>query len=94
MILTMIEQPSICIPYVMNNISKTYINDVFKSLNLGIINKIDCKYKKNYKMIYIHFKEWNSSVKASNIKNKLLNGELIYIIYNSGIWKCSLSIKN
>ena len=90
----MIKDPCICIPYVVNNIPKTYIYNKFKNLNLGIIDKIDCIYKKDHKLVYIYFKRWFSSEKAITTKNKLLNGETIYIIYDSGIWKCSISVKN
>ena len=81
--------PSICIPCVSNSISQTYIYNVFQSLKLGNIKKIDYfKTNKGFKKVFIVFDQWFSGKIPTEIKTKLLNNETIYLEYMSGVWKC------
>ncbi len=88
--------PSICIPRVFTYISTQNIINIFqKQLKVGLIKKIDsipCKKNSNFKKIFIHFELWYNDDNTTNIKNKLLNGDIIKIVYdNPWFWKCSLS---
>jgi len=88
--------PSICIPRVFNNISTTFIADVFQhKLELGIIKKIDTipiHSNRQFKKIFIHFECWNDNEISNRVKDKLLREIIIKVVYQGPwFWKCSLS---
>ena len=85
--------PSLCIPRLLDDsITRSYIFQVFDKYNWGPISRIDIV-KKNRKLrAFIHYKYWNTTEQTIMIKNKLLNGESINIIYaKPWFWKCSAS---
>jgi len=85
--------PSICIPRIFDNsITKNTIYTVFNKYKWGPISRIDIVSKNNNTRAFIHFKYWFDNQKNLDIKEKLLNGESINIIYDSPwFWKCSIS---
>ena len=90
---TLNNNPSLCIPRAMN-IPKTYIQDIFQNkLHFGTVRKIDIvnSTESNYKKIFIHFESWNSDQKTNEIKEKILSGKTIKIVYQfPWFWKCNL----
>jgi hypothetical protein len=85
--------PSICIPRIFDNsITKNKIYTVFNKYNWGPISRIDLVNKNNNTRVFIHFKYWFDNQKNLDIKEKLLKGESINIIYaKPWFWKCSVS---
>ena len=85
--------PSICIPRIFDNsITKKEIYTVFNKYNWGPIARVDLVHKNNNTRAFIHFKYWFENQRNSDIKEKLLSGESINIIYaKPWFWKCSLS---
>ena len=83
------EGPTICIPCVANSIKREYIFQVFNQLKLGSIERIEivCG-KKGFKKVFICFKDWFSNERELSIKKKILNNEILYVEYVSGVWKC------
>lgn len=89
---------SICIPRVFSDIHVSFITNIFQyELNLGIIKKIDVikNNDNNFKKVFIHFDEWHNNEKSNTIKQKLLDGKTIKVVYdNPWFWKCSLNKSN
>ena len=89
---------SICIQYVYPNIKEDTIRDVFESLNIGEISRIDIKGKvdrdnRNYNLVFIHL-EWFDNEDANETKNALLMGKEIKIYYtDKWFWKITLARK-
>ena len=91
-------KPSICIPHSINNTNWLFVKNTFEKIfDSNCIKKVDIINKKNknnidYSCIFIHFIEWPSSDYAQNIREKLLNGDEIKVIYNFPLyWKCYAS---
>jgi len=91
-------EPSICIPRVSSNITKTYIKNIFEQIfGNNSIERIDLVKKtySNYKLYYtafIHFNYWNDSLNVLSIRNRILNNQTFKIVYNEPwFWKCSIS---
>jgi hypothetical protein len=89
----MTDNPSLCIPYVVNNIDEKCIRNVFNKLKIGKIKRIDIlvrinKQGQKYKRVYIHFQEWYNE----ESKKRILEGKDIKIVYeNFWFWKASAS---
>lgn len=90
---TNVSYPSLCIPRIFSNIQKKDIFKVFKSLNIGYIERIDMITKTTdkgevYKRAYIHFKYWYPC--AENMRQRIINNEEAKIIYDEPwFWKVS-----
>jgi hypothetical protein len=89
------SNPSLCIPRINNNINEDKIRQVFNKLELGLIHRIDIIVKKTEKgelnkRVYIHFNNWFDNECANSIKNKIISGEEIKIVYDfPWFWKVS-----
>ena len=91
--------PSICIPKVINNVSKKDIIDIFQNkLKIGVVERVDIIFKKNEninnKRIFIHFEKWNSEENEISKKflDDILNDDIVKVVYNfPWYWKCSNS---
>ena len=86
--------PSICIPRTTLDVDEQLVRRIFNKYKLGPIKRIDIVHNTQYgnKRIFIHFKYWFDNQKNLDIKEKLLNGESINIIYaKPWFWKCSVS---
>lgn len=90
------SNPSLCIPRVFKDISVPSIANVFQNkLKFGVIKKINIipnVNDKNFKKVFIHFDFWYDSENINNIKQKILNGTTIKVIYDMPwFWKCCLN---
>lgn len=98
--------PSICIPRVDMCITTEYIEKIMNEVLLDesiiiktCIERIDLVGRQNekgedFKRVFIHFKPWNTfeTVVSKNMKQRLLSGETIKVMYNfPSYWKCSAS---
>ena len=87
--------PSLCIPRVFLNINEARIRNIFDSLDMGEIEKVDIITKKSEKgekfnRVFIHFRRWNNGKNANAARERLLNGKEIKIIYDDPwFWKIS-----
>lgn len=87
--------PSLCIPRLFNNVTEETIRITMNNLQLGVLHKIDItnkinKYGDNYKMAFIHFKKWNIDERTNSIRENLINGKEVKIIYDDPwFWKVS-----
>jgi len=87
--------PSLCIPRLFNNVTEEIIRITINNLKLGVIHKIDLKSVTNkngdcFKRAFIHFKKWNEDERTNIIREKLIAGNEIKIIYDDPwFWKIS-----
>jgi hypothetical protein len=88
--------PSICIPRVFTHIDRKQIFDIFKELKIGFITRIDIIPKSNgkgekYNRVFIHMKKWFDTPHAIKIRDRLISGKEIKIIYQEPwFWKVSM----
>jgi len=97
-IMIAVNEPSICIPYVREEIEWKTINAVFVRLfGRGSIERVDLVRKVNAsgessKRAFIHFRYWSMSKESQYVRNKLMANEIVNITYDSPyFWKCSAS---
>ena len=93
---TLVDETSICIPRVFKHISSDFISDIFQQkLKLGHIKRIDIisnNTNTQFKKVFIHFEYWHNNEYANSIKNKLIQGTILKIVYDSPwFWKCALN---
>jgi hypothetical protein len=90
--------PSICIPRVLNNISRYDIINTFESiLGKGSVSKVDMIYRQDmldgHYRVFVHFS--NNCINNSQyemMSSRLLHGADIKIVYSKPwFWKCSVS---
>lgn len=91
------ENPSLCIPRILENVNHKYIRDIFEKLKLGNINRIDIIERKTergsyYKRVFIHFHNWYTNETATSVKERLFSGKDIKIVHNNPwFWKVSMN---
>ena len=89
------SEPSLCIPRVFMNINEARIRRVFGELGLGDIKRLDVIPIKSdkgpkFNRIFVHFERWNTSEAATAVRDRLLSGKEIKIIYDEPwFWKVS-----
>lgn len=89
--------PSLCIPRVFPNITWQRVKEVFSELNLGRIERVDMVRKENekgekFQRVFIHFKFWDRSDEAQAVREKVLSGDMIQIVYDDPwFWKVGMS---
>jgi len=88
---------SLCIPRVFNNITEAKVRDVFNKINVGNIYSIDIiqqtnKKGKPVKRVFINFDYWYFNERSQHMRNQLLSGKEIKIIYDDP-WFWNVSIK-
>jgi len=84
--------PSICVPFIFSNISRTRIRQVFEGLELGKIACLDIHIGRNCQRAFIYFDSWNATERVDNIKARLLDGKELKVIYSDPwYWKCYLN---
>lgn len=101
------EQPSLCIPRVdlattcdqiksvINRIVGLRADDKTFVKGIDLVPRVNGK-GDSYKRVFVHFTDWSIpthiSPVASQIKEKLINGETIKLMYDDfSYWKCSIS---
>lgn len=91
------SSPSICIPRVFPNITWQRVKGVFEELGLGVVERVDMVNKTNdkgqkFKRVFVHFKSWSSDETAQQVREKLLSGDQIKIVYDEPwFWKVAMS---
>ena len=84
------NNPSICIPKVDQNISKNFIYSVLNRYNFGEIKKIDMIKMNKGSKVFIHFKYWYNTDKSLKVREILSSGLDFKIIYvEPWYWKCT-----
>lgn len=89
--------PSLCIPRILENVNQRDIRAIFDKLKLGNINRIDVVERRTdkgeqYKRAFIHFNNWYTDESTINIKQRLVDGKDIKIVYNNPwFWKVSIN---
>lgn len=87
------NNPSLCIPRVFPNITWKRVKDVFEDLGLGEVERVDMVNKTNrdgerFKRVFVHFKRWNRNDTALQVKEKVLSGDSIKVVYDDPwFWK-------
>jgi hypothetical protein len=75
-----IKNISLYIPHIFGNFSKEDVTDIFETLKIGKVNKIDFipkmgKDRKEYNAAYVHFEFWYNNRASVNFQNRVLNPE-------------------
>jgi hypothetical protein len=94
--------PSICIPRAFNNIKSKQVEEVFNNVLSGessgkCVARVDCIKRKDdkgqqFNRFFVHFKYWPNNELAQGVREKLMNGKDIKIVYDEPwFWKCSQS---
>ena len=80
---------TLCIPRILSNITKESIRETFNRLNIGTIHHIDIIRNKNLSSkAFIHFSKWNNGGNADIVRERLLIGKDIKIVYDEPwFWK-------
>jgi hypothetical protein len=92
-------EPSICIPRTLNNINRKVVSETFEFiLGKGTVERVDIVVDKNstedkpFCRIFVHFRYWPQNVTAQEIRQQLMNGETVKVVYDEPwFWKCSKS---
>lgn len=92
------SNPSICIPRTFSNIGWLQVKTVFEQLfGENTIERVDVARKttfdgKKFNCVFVHFKAWPNDAYSQEIRQTILDGKTIKIVYDSPwYWKCSLS---
>lgn len=81
---------TICIPCVGLNTGKEFIRNVFTQCNIGNIERIDLVTGKDNSKAFVHFKTLFDNAQSRNVRDKLMQGEYIYVVYEKPwFWRCS-----
>ena len=94
------EFPNLCIPRVNIFVTKEQVFEIINKYSLGSIQKIDvikkkgdckkgdCKKNDISNMVFIYFNEWYDNALANSVKDRLMSGKDIKIIYDDPwYWK-------
>jgi hypothetical protein len=89
--------PNLCIPRVNTLVTKEQVFETINKYSFGSIQKIDViKKKGSYKnndfsnMVFIYFNQWYDNALAKSVKDRLMSGKDIKIIYDDPwYWKIS-----
>ena len=94
----LITEPSICIPRTLNNVTRQQVKEVFETvIGRGTVERVDIVANKQndgqpFCRIFVHFRYWPNSDEIMSIRQRLLDGEMIKVVYdNPWFWKCSAS---
>ena len=90
--------PSICIPRTFSNITWQLVKDAFDEIfGQGFVERVDVVNKtdrsgREFKKIFIHFNSWPDTEYAQGIKQALIDGKTIKVVYQfPWYWKCVMS---
>lgn len=87
-----INNPVLFIPRVYSNINESRIRHIFNELNMGELDRINIVGKRGdkYNRVFIHYRYWNNSENAEIVRDRLLNGKEVKVIYDDPwFWKIS-----
>ena len=88
--------PSICIPRVPAKTTKARVLTVMrKVIGSGLIRHIELlnmhdKANCPYSMVFVHLSAWPETGRAAEIRQRLLDGKLLYIACrDASVWRCA-----
>ena len=89
--------PHLCIPRVHLSVTKDHVSEVMNKYSFGCIEKIEVIKKKVSNknndlsnMVFIYFNKWYDNDLAKSVKDRLMSGKDIKIIYDDPwYWKIS-----
>lgn len=87
----LLEEVSICIPFVINSITKEYILDIFQRFNIGKIKDVVLTYnnKNRNKFALIHYHCIFNNTTALEVLKLIDDGQYFKLIYDfPHYWKC------
>ena len=94
----LVTEPSICIPRTLNNVTWQQVKSTFEQLlGRGTVERVDIVPSKAndpqpFCRIFVHFRYWPNTEDATAIRDRLVSGEVIKVVYdNPWFWKCSAS---
>jgi len=88
---------ALCIPRIEEGITKEFVGDIFKTLDIGDIKSIDFKKtnKSTGRKVFINMYRWKTNETAEKIKSRLNNGLPVNIMYQiPWYWKLKLAYSN
>ena len=92
-----LTEPSICIPRTLSNVSWRDVKDTFETLlGRGTVERVDIVRSKDSEQpfcrIFVHFRYWPNTPDIMAIRQRLIDGEVIKVVYNNPwFWKCAAS---
>jgi hypothetical protein len=93
-IMSQIDTPAICIPYVFESIHDQRIMGIFRDLDYGAIEKIKkipytAKDGRKVNRVFVYL-NWKINEKVNKVRSDLMNGKEIIIVYDKPwFWKIS-----
>tara|TARA_Y100001935_G_scaffold209951_1_gene179861 strand:- start:1926 stop:2240 length:315 start_codon:yes stop_codon:yes gene_type:complete len=92
------NMPSVCIPSTFPDVTWWKVRDIFEQVvgekcveRVDMVNKINHR-GNPYQCVFIHLKEWPSNDFATQMRERLVNGQNIKIVYDEPwFWKCTAS---
>jgi len=88
--------PSLCVPYVFENINEDRLRRIFTELDIGEVTKIDlvpytAHDGKRVNRVFVHLK-WNTQESTNKVRTKLLCGRDVKMVYEDPWhWRVSAS---
>ena len=97
--MSLITEPSICIPRTLHNVTWRQVKDTFEQLfGRGTVERVDIVTNKReegspFCRIFVHMRYWPVNLpEVADIRKRLTDGEIIKVVYdNPWFWKCSAS---
>lgn len=96
--MSLITEPSICIPRTLNNVTWRDVKEVFEAiLGRGTVERVDIVQNRHettpFCRIFVHFRYWPvDKPEHAAMRKRLLDGETVKVVYdNPWFWKCSAS---
>ena len=97
--MSVITEPSICIPRTLNNVTWMQVKNTFEALlGKGTVERVDIVSKsasaepQPFCRIFVHFRYWPNTPEITAIRDRLVAGEMIKVVYdNPWFWKCAAS---
>ena len=89
--------PSIYIPFVNLSCSEEYISNIFETLLIGEVNKVDLIRKENitpYYIAFIHFNYWYNNTASNNLRIKIVEEQSVRIVYDDPYYWVAYKNKN
>mgnify|MGYP001159683218 CR=1 FL=1 len=77
--------PSLYIPFVNLSCTEDYISNIFKTLLIGEVGRVDLIKKTGVKphyMAFIHFNYWYDNIASNNLRGKIMDGGSVRIVYD------------
>jgi hypothetical protein len=96
--MSLITEPSICIPRTLNNINWRQVKETFEQLfGPGTVERVDIVTNRTdaspFCRIFVHMRYWPvEKAEIADIRQRLVDGETVKVVYdNPWFWKCSAS---